>query len=80
MNVEADEEGIGMVLLDPFAMTWIEELDANTSVSGVASHAISGYGTVVMVTYIYLCIYVLYMADVAKSWFILHVVIGVGIK
>jgi len=58
MNVEADEEGIGMVLLDPFAMTWMDESDAKTRVSGVASHAISGYGTVDMVTYVCLCMYV----------------------
>jgi hypothetical protein len=57
MNVEADGDGIGMVLLDPFAMTWIEEFDARTSVSGVASHAIRGYGTVVMVTCACLCTY-----------------------
>ena len=56
--MDAEEEGIGMVLLDPFAMTWIEELDANTRVSAVESDAISGYGTVDMITYVCLCIYV----------------------
>ena len=40
--MEAEDEGIGILLLEPPAMTWTEELEATTRVWDVAAHAISG--------------------------------------